>query len=470
MGLTSWLQTRVDSWVNLLTGVGAHRGRSAFTFSAMGKIPDQVLEDLYHGDPFASRICRAVPGHALRQGFVVQTPDPAATTDLTEDLKRLGAREKLLEAWVWAHVFGGGAVFVGADDGRDPELPLDWRNIRAVRFLTVLDKRELVPLRWYLDPLNPKFGEPELYMIQRIGQGNVDTRRVHDTRLLRFTGTLTTRRRRLQNWGWGESELQRVYDKLRAFNGAHASVEAILHDASQGVFAMKDLASKLTADGRDAFKLRMEFMDLSRSAARATMIDKEDEDYKKVESQALGGFPDTLDRFTLALAGAAEIPVTILMGQAPAGLNATGDSDIRQFYDRVQSERTNYLQPRLEMLIRMMLRSEEGPTAGVEPEGWSVSFPSLWQLSPKEESERRKTVCDTDVAYITAGVLTPEEVSTSRFREEGWNPDTQVDLGVRRQMQAADRDAAQSAKLPPTPPVKVMAPGTSPGQTPKEGA
>lgn len=463
MGLKQWLETRLDGWANLLTGVGSHRGRAGFSFHAMGRLPDQALEDLYHGDGLASVICRTVPVHALRQGFVVQTPDPAQSTAVMETLKRLGAREKLLEAWVWAYVFGGGAVFVGADDGRDPSEPLDWQNLAAVRFLTVLDKRELVPLRWYLDPMSPKFGEPELYLLQRIGQGNVDTRKVHETRLLRFTGQLTTRRRRLQNWGWGESELQRVYDKLRAFNGAFASVEALLHDASQAVFKMPDLAGKLTADNRDAFKVRMEFMDLTRSAARAVMIG-DDEEFTRTESQALAGLPDTLDRFMLALSGVSEIPVTILMKQSPAGLNATGDSDIRQFYDRVQSERTNYLLPRLEMLLRMIFRSEEGPTDGVKPVGWSVEFPSLWQLSPKEEADRRYSVAQADVAYITAGVLTPEEVSTSRFREEGWSPETQVDLDGRRQMQQADRDAAtgQPSQLPkpaPQAPTKVLTPG-----------
>jgi hypothetical protein len=73
---------------------------------------------------------------------------------------------------------------------------------------------------------------------------------VHASRTLRFDGALTTRRQIAANRGWSDSVLQGVYDKLRAFNGSFAAVNAMLQDASQGVFKMKDLISMMGADGR----------------------------------------------------------------------------------------------------------------------------------------------------------------------------------------------------------------------------
>jgi len=35
--------------------------------------------------------------------------------------------------------------------------------------------------------------------------------------------------------------------------------------------------------------------------------------------------------------GAADIPMTRLLGQSPAGMNATGDGDMRNYYDRIEA-------------------------------------------------------------------------------------------------------------------------------------
>lgn len=440
MGTLQRARATLDSWLNAITAVGGNLNRTAFAFARDAPVDDQTLEDLYHGDPFAARICKAVPEDALRQGFTVKTGDAALSSALAARLDDLRAREKALEAWVWARCFGGAALFVGADDGQPPWAPLDWGRIASVRFLTVLDKRELQADTWVTDPLARRFGEPEVYRVQRApaGGGALDTHRVHASRLIRFDGALTSRRRRAQLGGWSESELGRVVEALRQFNAAYAAAGTLLQDSSQGVFKMKDLMSMLAQDKQDLFKTRMEAMDMARSVGRAILVDADGESFERVESGVLGGLPDVVDRFMLLLAGACEIPVTRLMGRAPAGLNATGESDTRGYYDRVQSDRTHMLRPRLEHLVRLLLRAQDGPTRGVEPAGWSVEFPSLWQMSPAEEAQLRNQVATTDVAYITAGVLTPEEVALSRFRAEGWNAETTVDLESRAAIRDAD--------------------------------
>lgn len=451
---------RFDGWLNLLTGVGSGVGRTAFQFLHTPRLPDDVLEDLYYGDPYASRICRVVPEEALRRPFTVKTDAGDLGSALAARLDDLGARAKLLEAWTWARVFGGAALFVGADDGRPPHEPLDRAAVRTVAFLTVVDKRELVPHSWVGDALSPRFGEPETYRLTRAGTGGGQADPgavVHASRLIRFDGPLTGRRRRAQNHGWSDSELQRVWDALQQFNGAWASAASLLQDASQGVFRIKDLMSLMAGDAQGTLQQRLQLIDMSRSVAKAILIDAEGESFERVETN-LTGLPDVVDKFLLRLAGAAEIPVTILMGQAPAGLNATGDSDVRWFYDRIASAQENYLRPRAERLVRLLLAAHDGPTGGLEPKAWSVQFPPLWQPTEPEKATLRAAVAQTDVAYIQAGVLTPEEVSLSRFRPDGWSMETQVELAARHAIQAADRAAAAA---PPPPPQ-----ATPPAQTP----
>lgn len=418
---------RADSWSNLVTGIGAATGRLDFQFTPELRIADQTLEDMFHDDPYASRIVRAVPEEAMRRGFSVSCGDPEVESRVQAALDELHVLSKVTEAWTWARLFGGAALFVGADDGRDPALPLDAANIRAIRFVTVLDKRELYPAKWFTDPLSSHFGEPETYRFTRSGAGGTDTREVHATRLVRFDGAVTTRRRRQQHNGWSESELQRVFTKLREFNGNSAAASTLLQDASQGVFKIKDLMSLIAQDKQDVVRKRLQLMDMARGVARAIMLDADGESFERVESGVATGMADLVDKSFLLLAGAAEIPVTILFGQAPAGLSATGDSDIRWFYDRIDSARTNNVKPRLERIVRMLLRAKSGPTGGVEPSSWAVEFPSLYQLTDAEDADLRSKQATIDAAYIQSQVLTPEEVRASRFRREGYSTETSID-------------------------------------------
>ena len=418
---------RADSWSNLVTGIGAATGRLDFQFTRETRIDDQTLEDMFHGDPYASRIVRAVPEEALRRGFSVSCGDPAAESEIKGALDELHVLRKVTEAWTWARLFGGAALFIGADDGGDPAHPLDVDNIRSVRFVTVLDKREIYPAKWFNDPLSPYFGEPETYRFTRSGAGGTDAREVHATRIVRFDGAVTTRRRRQQNNSWCESELQRIITKLREFNGNSAAASTLLQDASQGVFKIKDLMTLIAQDKQDVVRKRLQLMDMARGVARAIMLDAEGEDFQRVESGIATGMADLVDKSFLLLAGAAEIPVTILFGQAPAGLSATGDSDIRWFYDRIDSARTNSVRPRLERIVRLFMRAKDGPTCGRAPEAWSVEFPSLYQLTDAEDADLRSKQATIDTAYITAGVLTPEEVRASRFRAEGYSTETSID-------------------------------------------
>lgn len=454
---------RFDSWLNVVTGVGGNSSKvGAFAFNATAPLPDETLRAIYEGDGYAARIIDCVPDEATRQGVRVRTADEDVDAALSEAMERLDATAKLNEAWAWGRLFGGGAIFVGADDGNDPATPLVAARIRSVRFLTVLERRELQAETWVTDPLDPHFGDVATYRFTRSGGGGgVDMRLVHRTRLIRFFGARATRHRRTQMQGWGMSELQRVYDKLQQFNATYAAVGELLQDGSQGVFKIKDLYGMLAGDKRGVLKDRMEVLDMSKSVARSILVDADGEEYQRVEASAMSGYPDTIDRFALFLAGAAGIPVTILLGQAPAGLSATGDSDIRWFYDRVRTQQQNILVPRVRRLAKILLAAEDGPTRGALPRTVKVECPPLWQLTEAEKAALRAQQAATDAIYVDKEIVTREEVAIARFGPDGWSGETTIDLDARRAAQQAalegegdegdaDRPTTDAARSAPT--------------------
>ena len=87
------------------------------------------------------------------------------------------------------------------------------------------------------------------------------------------------------------------------------------------------------------------------------------------------GLPEMVRTFLQVAAGAADIPVTRLLGQSPAGLSATGESDTRNYYDMVSAKQEADLRPTLERLDRLIARSE-----GLDPGALTFDFRPLWQL------------------------------------------------------------------------------------------
>ena len=437
--------TRVDSWANTLTGVGNALGKNNLTFSVSANdyLSLQDFENIYSFDGLAARVVDAVPKHAMRHGFKVTTGDAETDTRINGTMDALRIGEAVTRAWTWGRLYGGGALYLGADDGNAPDEPLDETRIRSFRWVTDVDRRDLYPLTWERDPDSPRFGMPLLYVLTRMGGNASTTLQVHHSRVVRFEGVTPTRRRRLALQGWGESVLQRVYAELQAARGAFAASGVLLQEASQGVLKIKDLMDLMAADdSSDTMSRRLALMDQSRSVAKALLLDADGESFERVDVGALTGVVDVMDRMINMFAAVSGIPVTVLMGQAPAGLNATGDSDIRNWYDELAAERQRVLVPRLTRIARLLCAAQDGPTRGEVPATVKVELPPLYQVTPGEQADLELKVAQRDQVYITAQVITPEEVAVSRFRAEGWSAETSIDLDARRAVQEADKNAA----------------------------
>lgn len=425
--------SRFDSWVNQVTGLGTSRDKAAFTqYERQGRLDDETAQSLLDEDDLAATICETVPEQMMREGFKVVIPDDKEAEKRTNKaIEKCGFIEQLTNALVWERGFGGSAVILGCDDGQDMSEPLDNTRLRRILYCNAMDRRDLVPQYWYDDPEAEKYGVPEVYRCNFFfaglhrpnGDAPIRTRlvNIHESRMLVFRGTRTTIRGRLRMHGWGNSVLSRVAPALATFNSNWQSVRNIMTDASQGVFKIKDLISLLASDNQATLLERLAMLDRGRSVARAIIVDADNEDFERRDT-TLSGLPDLIDRSATRLASAARMPVTVLLGISPAGLNATGESDIRNWYDQLKTQRTLKVDPAVYQFVRLLFLAKEGPTNGVEPENWSIEWPALWQQTETEKTQNSATQTTSDVALVQAGVLQPEEVAIRRAKELGIDP------------------------------------------------
>jgi hypothetical protein len=106
------------------------------------------------------------------------------------------------------------------------------------------------------------------------------------------------------------------------------------------------------------------------------------------------------------VAGAAEIPATVLFCQSPDGLNATGDSDMRQFYDRITQYTGNSIVPKLGKILSIIAQQEV-----------DLEFESLWEPTLKEAGEARMRDAQADQIWYQMGAVDSSEVALSRSRD-----------------------------------------------------
>jgi len=423
-----------DSWQNPVTGFGTTRDKTTYGLILPSRLlTDEELSALYHHDDMAARMVDVVPQEMMREPFDVEVGNVGLDEAIADMVEGLAVREKFAAGIRWARAYGGGACLIGADDGRDASLELKPERAKGIDYLYDIDKRYLWPVSYYDEVGHPKLGQPRTYLVTTHGGYSSNTSEVHESRLIVFHGAPTAHRERILNRGWNLSVMQRAFEILRQFNTGWQAVENMMTDGSQSVFKMDGLTELQSAEGGEAaIRQRVRDIDMFRSTVRAVVLDAASNESFERLGTSFEQIPNVLDKFMLRLAASVEIPVTILMGQSPAGMSATGESDLRWFYDRIRAQQTTMLSPRVRRLISVWLQTKTGQAAittlakGEVPRAINIKFPPLWTETPLAVADRELKVAQTDQIYLTTQVFTPEEVALKRGRADGFAGQVQL--------------------------------------------
>lgn len=423
--------SRIDGWISAVTGLGTRQDkRTSYAFVRGVILDPETCEALYDENDLAAWICDAYPEESLREGILLEIPDDKELSARVLDrLEELDALQLLTDAMVNAAVTGAGALFIGVEG--DQATPLELDTITEIRWLKAVSRRDLTANTYYKDPDNAKHGQPETYTIVPVRGGFVldnDKRTVvHETRFIWFEGVRTSPRSKLRNGGWAFSKLQRLLPVIRNFDISWEGTSYMMQDANQAVFKLHGLLNALASqDGAVLLERRLATIERTRGITNAIAVDPEKgEDFLKIAT-SFTGVPEILDRFADRLAAASRIPVTVLVGSSPAGLNATGQSDIQLWYDRVRVFQKQEVKPACEVLVQAVLSE-----LGARPESFTISFPELERMNPQQEAQLRNLQAQTDKLMIDSEVVTPEEIAVSRYSIKGWTPETQINLEVR---------------------------------------
>lgn len=448
MGILRDVSSRLDSWVSAVTGLGGLKDRrNSYKFKGEPALDVETADKLYNDNWLAARICDIYPEEALAEGIKITVSikgedrrsegakGPEDETKVQARLDELNALEIITEAATFGRAHGDAFVLLGVDDGLTLEQPLDVERVRALKYLELIDRRHMTVLKRYADAMLPNYDEAELFTHNPGGNSTTTGVVIHESRLLKFRGARVSRRAYRANANWHYSVLHRVHATIRDFDVSWDAASNMLQTASVGLYGVNDLLGILTSEGGgELLEKRMHAIAMGRSVSNSQIFDKELESFEYA-SQSFAGVPDMLDRLTVRVSASVACPVTVLFGQAPAGLNATGEQDRKTWARTLGSYRAKELKPQLEILVGVLLAE-----LGSKPESWGIEFTPIDQPTEIEQAQLRKTVAETDAIEISAQILTPEEVAVNRHGAEGWSADTSIDLTLREEILEADPD------------------------------
>ncbi|MGY0790947.1 DUF1073 domain-containing protein [Azospirillum argentinense] len=217
-----------------------------------------------------------------------------------------------------------------------------------------------------------------------------------------------------------------------------------------------DLIAQM-ADGEAADQLfrRVDLFNTLRDNRGVMAVDKESEDFDNVAAPLSG--LDVLQAQTQEhMSAVSGIPLVILLGITPSGLNASSEGEMQAFYDHVHGCQERLFRPGLTAVLEVVQLSLFGE---IDPD-ITFDFEPLRSLDEKEQADTRLVQAQTDAAYIDVGVLDAQEIR-QRLADDESGPYGGLD---------PDRSTAPptgGAGIPPVPPLTLPTPPAQPEPKPE---
>jgi uncharacterized protein len=248
------------------------------------------------------------------------------------------------------------------------------------------------------DPMLPDFYAPDAYYVMG--------KRTHASRLLTFISRpVPDLLKPSYNFG-GLSLSQLIEPYVQRWLKTVDSVNRLISNFS--IISLKtNMMSSISEGGDGGVGLfdRLAFFARARDNRGIFAVDKEQEELESL-AVPLSGLSELQAQAQEHMAAPTHIPLVKLTGITPSGLNASSDGEIKVFYDFIGSEQQNQIAPTLRIILRIIqlhLWGKVDPKIGFE-------FLPLDSPTDKEMADMRKADGDRDVGYVTAGVVSPDEV------------------------------------------------------------
>lgn len=332
---------------------------------------------------------------------------------IEEEFKRLDVQNVIRKAVEMDGIFGRAQIYVDLGvtlDQRDEiNKPIAMTSTKvpkdSLKRLTLIEPLWTYPNNYNsTDPLSPTFYHPTSWFVMGTD--------VHASRLLTVIGRpLPDILKPAYAFG-GLSLSQMAKPYVDNWLRTRQAVADLL--VSFTTFVLKtDMGVVLNEGAATQLKRRTMLFNKVRDNRGLFVLDKDREEFENV-SAPLGGLDALQAQTQEHMSAVCGIPLSILLGITPQGLNASNEGEIRTFYDWIEAEQESKLTPHVQYILNLVQLSKLG---AIDP-GIGFSWNPLWTMSDKERGEINKQEAETDAIYFDMGTLDSEEIRTRLANKE----------------------------------------------------
>lgn len=378
-----------DSFINLAQklGIGADNPLTSGTYGYNPITRNRLLlEWIHRGSWLGGVAVDLVADDMTRAGinFLCEM-DPDDSEAMERAATTMGIWDQMNEGIRWGRLYGG-SINVLLVDGQDLKTPLRLETVTKGQF------KGLLPLdRWMVEPsledlvtdYGPHMGLPKYYKVQSNAPA-LRGQTVHHSRIAsRFVGVQLPYQQRLTENLWGLSVLERLYDRMIAFDSASTGAAQLVYKSYLRTLSVEGLR-EIVAAGGQAMNGLMQYVQVMaryQGAEGITLLDSNDK-FEVQGHSAFSGLSDALTQFGQQLSGALQIPLVRLFGQSPAGFGS-GDNDVRLYYDGIRQQQRKTMLGGMTTTYKLIAQSE-----GIKlPPNFAIDFASLWQMDDTQKAD-----------------------------------------------------------------------------------
>lgn len=393
----------------------------------------QLLNSLYREHWIMRRIIDVIPSDMLKNWITITTEvDPELLKRVDLELRRTQLIEKIKHGLKWGRLYGGAiGIMVIKGQGNNLSEPLDTERMVPGDFcgLLIFDRWNGVePSMTLVDDItDPEYGMPAYYTVTDTVSGKSVS--VHYSRVVRFVGDELPFWEGQSEQLWGASVIESVFEELKKRDNVSWNIAQLTFMASLRVLKMNDLGQMLAASDEASQKElynTIQAQNWLMSNMGLQVIDAAD----GIESHqyTFGGLSEVYQQFMMDISGAAQIPATKLFGRSPSGMNATGESDLQNYYEMIGQEQESKLRPILNKILPVLCMS----VFGAVPDDLDFDFDPVSEPSDKERSDLAKSGTENVVAALNAGLVSKrtalKELKQQSERTGVWTNITDQDI------------------------------------------
>lgn len=378
-----------------------------------------LLTALYREHWIIRRIIDIIPSDMVKNWITLTTEvSPNLLKKMDLELRKTQLIQKIKTGLQWGRLFGGAlGVMIVAGQGDDLSKPLNLQMIVPGDFcgLLVFDRWNSIDtsIETVDDIRDPEFGLPKYYTVTDNNTG--ECAKVHYSRVLRFTGDDLPYWESQAEQQWGASVIESVFDELKKRDNVSWNIAQLTFMASLRVLKMGDMGEMLSAadeQTKEELYRTIQAQNWLMSNMGMQVIDASDD--FQTHQYTFGGIADVYKQFMIDIAGAANIPATKLFGRSPEGMNATGESDLTNYYDMVAQEQEAKLRPILNKLLPVICMS----TFGAVPDDLDFEFDPVSEPSDKDRSDLAKSEAENVVTVFNAGLIS-QRTALKELKQQG---------------------------------------------------